>query len=471
MVRFFLLFSLFLAYLWAANSSEILKRADSYMVSGNQSNQFRAYNDYKNLYLNAMVENDSNLKLQAIRGIVKSGTALSIDVSKYSQELQELTAKKTSVQEPKNSKIDFIVESKEREQSKKDLHIDRLHKLDSVNWSDDKLILSFDQEMDDKQIKYFTLHEKSKKKFLYIFDIKTAMLIKAHNLNRAKIERIKLSQFDPESIRLVVQSNFELDLSYKTDSKTLEINFESKSGKSSSVAQTAPEPVKKRIDKTIVIDAGHGGEDPGAIGYDKHREKDIVFEISKELEKILKSRGYKIYMTRSRDTFIKLKDRTKLANDKSANIFISIHANAVDEKNAKNIQGIECFFLSPSRSDRAKNVAAQENSADMSDMNTYGKDSYLNLLNHHHILASNKLAIDVQRGMLGEIGKKYKGVNDNGVKEGPFWVLVGAQMPSVLIEVGFITHPQEGKRLGEDLYRKTLAKGIADGVERYFANN
>ncbi|MDX9756992.1 MAG: N-acetylmuramoyl-L-alanine amidase, partial [Sulfurimonas sp.] len=149
---------------------------------------------------------------------------------------------------------------------------------------------------------------------------------------------------------------------------------------------------------------------------------------------------------------------------------VSIHANAVEEKNANNIQGIECFFLSPSRSERAKNAAAAENSADMSDMNMYGKDSYLNLLNHHNILASNKLAIDLQRGMLGEVNKKYKDVNDNGVKEGPFWVLVGAQMPSVLVEVGFLSHPQEGKRLGEDPYRKTLAKGLADGIERYFAN-
>ena len=93
MVRFFLLLCILLAPLYASNSGEILKRADSYMVSGSQSNQFRAYNDYKNLYLRAMVENDSNLKLQSLKGIVKSGTALSIDVSKYSRELQGLSSK------------------------------------------------------------------------------------------------------------------------------------------------------------------------------------------------------------------------------------------------------------------------------------------------------------------------------------------------------------------------------------------
>ena len=104
-------------------------------------------------------------------------------------------------------------------------------------------------------------------------------------------------------------------------------------------------------------------------------------------------------------------------------------------------------------------------------MNKYGKNSFLNLLNHHNILASNKLAIDLQRGMLGALNKKYKDVKDGGVREGPFWVLVGAQMPSVLVEVGFISNSSEAKRLVNDRYRKIMAKGLANGIERYFAKN
>ena len=176
-------------------------------------------------------------------------------------------------------------------------------------------------------------------------------------------------------------------------------------------------------------------------------------------------------MTRDRDKYVKLSKRTKFANKKKADIFISIHANAVDKKNAHKVSGIECYFLSPSRSSKAKRVAAKENSADLSEMNRYGKNSFLNLLNHHNILASNKLAIDLQRGMLGALNKKYKGVKDGGVREGPFWVLVGAQMPSVLVEVGFISHPKEAKRLVNSKYIKTMAKGLADGIERYFAKN
>jgi N-acetylmuramoyl-L-alanine amidase len=220
-----------------------------------------------------------------------------------------------------------------------------------------------------------------------------------------------------------------------------------------------------------VIDAGHGGKDPGAVGYKKYREKVVVMEIAKELKKILKSRGYKVYMTRESDKFVKLSRRTKLANEKNADIFISIHANAVGAENADSVHGIECYFLSKSRTDRAKKVAEKENSADLSDMNFYGKESFLNTISTHNMVASNKLAIDLQRGMLGSVAKDFKGVNDGGVREGPFWVLVGAQMPSVLVEVGFITHPKEASRLVNEEYQKALAYGMANGIERYFANS
>ena len=191
-------------------------------------------------------------------------------------------------------------------------------------------------------------------------------------------------------------------------------------------------------------------------------------QIAKNVQSYLKKRGYKVYMTRGNDKFVKLSNRTKYANKKNADIFISIHANAAKSKKAN---GIECYFLSKSRSSRASRVAAKENSADISAMNKYGKKSFLNFLNHHKILASNKLAIDLQRGMLGSLNKNYKNVRDGGVREGPFWVLVGAQMPAVLVEVGFISNTAEAKRLVNTKYQKRLSIGIADGIERYFANN
>ncbi|HIP60415.1 MAG TPA: N-acetylmuramoyl-L-alanine amidase, partial [Campylobacterales bacterium] len=101
----------------------------------------------------------------------------------------------------------------------------------------------------------------------------------------------------------------------------------------------------------------------------------------------------------------------------------------------------------------------------------YGKQSFLNTINSHNIVASNKLAIDLQRSALAALQRKYKNVKDVGVREGPFWVLVGAQMPSVLVEVGFITHPNEARRLVNKRYQKTMAEGLANGIERYFLNN
>lgn len=463
MFKLFLLSFLFFISLEAsATSSELLKRANSYMKSSSTSDTFRAYDDYKSLYLRSMVENDNSLKFEALKGIVKSGERLSIDVSKYSKELQA-ALQKSSYNKP---------EPKEMTKSEhiEDVHVTPLHRLKSLNWREDVLLLEFDKQLTPSQIEYFTLHDMTKGRYRYVFDIKTAMLTSSQNINNNNIDRIKIAQFDPKTLRLVVTHSAKVEVSYTVDVKTLEVKLKTASSK---VVPTLEKvvPIKRDKGKVIVIDPGHGGKDPGAVGYRGYREKIVALDVAKEVQKILKSRGYKVYMTRESDKFVKLSERTKYANIKRANIFVSIHANAIDGKNANSVHGIECYFLSPSRSARAKRVAAKENSADMSDMNIYGKDSYLNFLNHHNTVASNKLAIDLQRGMLGELNKKYSGVKDGGVREGPFWVLVGAQMPSVLVEVGFISNPMEAKRLVDKNYLNTMALGLADGIERYFANN
>ncbi|PNV82835.1 MAG: N-acetylmuramoyl-L-alanine amidase [Sulfurimonas sp.] len=462
MLKFFLLCTFLPLFLFASSSAELLKRADKYMQSNTQSDTFRAYDSYKSLYLLSVVENDSFLKYESLKGIVKSGGRLNIDVSKYANELQALPPKSNYHKpEPKEIKKTKHIE---------DVHVDPLHKLISVNWREDVLLLEFSKTLSSSQIKYFTLHDTKKSRYRYVFDIKTSMLTSSENIKNNDIDRIKIAQFDPQTLRLVVTHSQKVEVDHTVDDKTLEIKLKTASSKVVPALEKVV-PIKRDKGKVIVIDPGHGGKDPGAVGYRKYREKVVVLDVAKELEKILKSRGYKVYMTRDRDKFVKLSERTKYANKKDANIFISIHANAIDGKNAKEVHGVECYFLSPSRSDRAKRVAAKENSADMSDMNIYGKDSYLNFLNHHNTVASNKLAIDLQRGMLAELNKKYSGVKDGGVREGPFWVLVGAQMPSVLVEIGFISHPREARRLVDKNYLKTMAMGLADGVERYFANN
>ena len=229
---------------------------------------------------------------------------------------------------------------------------------------------------------------------------------------------------------------------------------------------------KQKASKIIVLDPGHGGDDVGALSQNKKlREKDIVLNVSKKTASLLKERGYKVLFTRSNDRFIKLRSRTSFANDKGAHLFISIHANAAPNKEkAKSMNGIETFFLSPSRSERSMNAANLENKADTDEMNYFTKVSFLNFLNREKIIASNKLAIDMQAALLKSVRAGYK-VSDGGVREAPFWVLVGALMPAVLIEVGYISHPIESKLIANDKYQNALAHGIADGIDAYFAKN
>ena len=222
--------------------------------------------------------------------------------------------------------------------------------------------------------------------------------------------------------------------------------------------------------KVIVLDAGHGGDDPGAIN-GSLKEKNVVLSIAQKAGKELQGRGYKVYYTRSKDKFINLRDRTKYANDKAADLFISIHANAAPNKTkAATMHGIETFFLSPARSERSKNAAALENKSDIEEMNYFSKQTFLNFLNREKIIASNKLAIDVQREVLARAKSVSSKASDGGVREAPFWVLVGALMPAVLLEVGYITHPDEGELINNSKYQDALAKGLADGIDVYFSN-
>ena len=229
---------------------------------------------------------------------------------------------------------------------------------------------------------------------------------------------------------------------------------------------------KQKASKIIVLDPGHGGDDVGALSQNKKlREKDIALSVSKKTASLLKERGYKVLFTRSNDRFIKLRSRTSFANDKGAHLFISIHANAAPNKEkAKIMNGIETYFLSPSRSERSMNAANLENKADTDEMNYFTKVSFLNFLNREKIIASNKLAIDMQAALLKSVRASYK-VSDGGVREAPFWVLVGALMPAVLIEIGYISHPDESQKIANSKYQDRLAKGIADGVDEYFAKN
>ncbi|MRI83275.1 MAG: N-acetylmuramoyl-L-alanine amidase [Nitratiruptor sp.] len=284
---------------------------------------------------------------------------------------------------------------------------------------------------------------------------------------------MRLLQYTKGKLRILFDHKAPFRTKSKIDGKRLIISLHPvKPPSSQAKKKDPPPPPAPTLNQTIVIDPGHGGRDSGAVGYKRKREKDIVLAIAKRLYEELKRRGYRVYMTRRGDYFVPLRNRTRLANRMKAHLFISIHANAAPSKRKYlSMKGIETFFLSPSKSERAKRVAELENRVDTRNMSYFSKQVYLDFLNREKTILSNKLAIDIQRGILYNLRQRYRGVVDGGVRPGPFWVLVGAQMPAVLIEVGYITNPTEAMRLANPLYQKLLAKGIADGIGNYFIHN
>lgn len=215
----------------------------------------------------------------------------------------------------------------------------------------------------------------------------------------------------------------------------------------------------------IVVDAGHGGKDPGAKGYYRSaHEKHITLGIAKRLKKKLEARiGCEVIMTRSSDKFLTLEERTALANTKDADLFISIHVNAHRNKNA---YGTETYFLNLATDEEAIRVAAMENATstkNISDLQTILMD----LMQNAKINESSRLASYVQTNMVGHLKKKYSKIRDKGVKQAPFYVLLGAQMPSILVETSFISNPRECKRLMDAAYQERLCDGIVLGIEKY----
>jgi len=363
------------------------------------------------------------------------------------------------------------------------------------------LILNFSEPIDTDRVRHFPL--KNSKTVRYVFDFKDTIIRSrsmAKKLSHKGVSSFRISQFDRETIRVVIEVPKSYPVRYdKVSSKSYQIslpNLSSKRAGSPSdlfaslgtkkhnkarkiikkaykpkahIMKSAVKRPKKRY--TIVVDAGHGGKDSGALGGSrKYMEKVVVLKIAKKLRTHLKALGFKVHMTRTKNRYVKLGTRTRYANKKHADAFISIHANAVVKSKQHLINGIETYYLQVSRSARSKRVAARENSVVLQKKDRVSKNVILNLMTGPKIVMSNKLAIDVQKGMLRNVHTKYRTAKDNGVRPAPFWVLVGAQMPSVLVEAGYITHPKDRKRLFSPAYQDLIAKGIAQGVSTYFAN-
>ena len=366
--------------------------------------------------------------------------------------------------------------------------IDKENSIRSIETQDDKIILKFNKSYYKRDVQF--VRYKNGSNYENVFNIKGKYkYTNPTKLDINGVDKIVISENDDE-IKLRIINDYEQKVNYVLNDKELIITTFPKEQKVQQKAKKVPvtetkapvvvtaapvAPVerqqKKSINKTIVIDPGHGGEDAGAVGPSRRYEKVINFNVSKNLYSILKQRGYKVYLTRTNDTFIKVMNRTVLANEKNADLFISVHTNSVPKEKANEVTGIETFFLSPARNERAKRVAAIENKSDIREMSSSSQSVFLESLNRPRITASHKFAIDVQAGLLQATRSKYKDIKDSGVREGPFWVLVGAQMPSILVELGYVSHPIESKRLYDQDYQLLLANGIANGVDSYFSKN
>jgi len=216
--------------------------------------------------------------------------------------------------------------------------------------------------------------------------------------------------------------------------------------------------------KRIVIDPGHGGKDPGCQIGDRYEEKDITLSIARLLAKKLREKvGCEVFLTRDKDIFLSLEQRTAIANMKKADLFISLHVNAHKDKR---IHGLETYFLNMATDQNAVMVAARENATSeksISDLQTILNDLMLNT----KINESSRLAHDVQNGMVGGVKEMYEGIKSLGVKQAPFYVLIGAEMPAVLVEVGFLSNGRERQRLVNKAYQERISDGIHGGIRSY----
>ena len=308
---------------------------------------------------------------------------------------------------------------------------------------------------------------------------------KSVSIDDGLLEGVRAAQYTRDTTRVVLDFHdlhrhhvFSIENPYRvvvdvfsdSDSKPATVAKASKPGSSAKAAPRGRPNTKDAADlveqlgltvKTVMIDAGHGGKDPGALAYGV-REKNITLALAKKVGARLKKKGLKVLYTRTNDTFVSLEKRTALANAQKADLFVSIHVNA---SRNKKLHGLETYSLNMAKTKNAKRVAARENAVSekaISDLQLIITEFMLN----SKVRESSDLAASMQASVLKSVKRAYP-LQDHGTREAPFYVLMGARMPAVLVEVGYLTNRTEAKRLKNSHYQNHLADGIADGVWAY----
>jgi N-acetylmuramoyl-L-alanine amidase len=285
------------------------------------------------------------------------------------------------------------------------------------------------------------------------------------------VKTVRISQYNANTVRIVFdlrKADYDYKISSLEDPPRLIIDFFPKGTDEKKIDAKADMFLLKRV---VVLDAGHGGHDPGAVGFKGLYEKDVVLDIVRKMRDIMTSEYplYEVILTRDSDVFIPLDERAAVANKKGAELFVSVHANASPNRQAR---GIETYLLNWTNDEESMRVAARENAISLKKMKQVQNELgfiLASLERESKRDESVKLAGHIQNSLTSTITQQYHEVSNLGVKQALFYVLVGAKMPSSLVEVSFISNPEEEKLLSDESYRQKIAYSIVAGIHAYFA--
>jgi len=294
------------------------------------------------------------------------------------------------------------------------------------------------------------------------------------------INQIRIAQKSPSTVRIVVDLDFAKIKRFQVwpafDPFRIVIDIYPTESTPEASAEKPPQPAKPTEEgysmarqlglgiQRIVIDPGHGGKDPGTIGKSGTMEKIVVLDICQRLKKLLDtSNNLDVIMTRETDIYVPVENRTVIANQKRADLFISVHANANPSKKRS---GVETFYLNFSRDPSVIETAALENATSTKNLSEM-RSILEKIAKNSKVLESKELADNIQKNLVHTLQKQYKDVIDLGFKGGPFWVLIGVDTPSILVEVSYLSNAKEEIRLKDAQYRQNIAQGIYSGIKEY----
>jgi N-acetylmuramoyl-L-alanine amidase len=347
----------------------------------------------------------------------------------------------------------------------------------------------------EKEVK-FESHKIPGRLYLDIAGAKVPSGIKDLNISDGLLKSVRIAQFRASTVRVVLDLDSIKDYKIFTFADPYRIIIDVKgerrqeisSGKTEVIESAKPETVTAEKPKTvekqkpvekakttfkpgkirrIVVDPGHGGHDPGAMSPSGTREKDIVLQIGLKLsQKIREELGIDVVMTRSTDVFIELQERTAIANKVGADLFVSIHANASLNRAANRIA---TYYLNLAKTEKAAHLAAKENGTTLEKVSVL-QAVLFDLMANYKLNDSAHLADDVQKALYKKAQTGYPALKNLGVKQGPFYVLVGATMPSILVETAFVSNERDEVKLKDPAYQDLTAEGILSGIKGYIAS-